>query len=115
MGLGSASDVSLKEARESAEKWRAKVRNNQDPIKERERERREAARNMHVLTDVANDAFESGQGRKGPKGSAALRSVRMMHGGLPRLRRSGTVSHPACSKASKARFVARGDAHMALA
>ena len=59
MGLGSASEVSLKEARESAEKWRAKVRNNQDPIKERERERREAARNMHVLTDVANDAFES--------------------------------------------------------
>ena len=59
MGLGSALEVSLKEARESAEKWRAKVRNNQDPIKERERERREAARNMHVLTDVANDAFES--------------------------------------------------------
>ena len=59
MGLGSASEVSLKEARESAEKWRGKVRNNQDPIKERERERREAARNLHVLIDVANDAFES--------------------------------------------------------
>lgn len=59
MGLGSMSEVSLKEARGSAEKWRAKVRDNQDPIKERERERREAARNMHLLKDVALDAFES--------------------------------------------------------
>lgn len=59
MGLGAISEVSLKEAREAAEKWRAKVRDNQDPIKERERERREAARNLHVLNDVANDAFES--------------------------------------------------------
>lgn len=59
MGLGSVVEVSLKEARESAEKWRSKVRENQDPIKERERERRDAARNLHVLSDVANDAFES--------------------------------------------------------
>jgi integrase len=59
MGLGAVAEVSLKEARESAEKWRAKVRDNQDPIKERDRERREAARNLHVLNDVAQDAFES--------------------------------------------------------
>ena len=59
MGLGAVSDVSLKEARESADKWRAKVRDNLDPIKERERERREAARNLHLLKDVALDAFES--------------------------------------------------------
>ena len=52
MGLGSISEVSLKEARESAEKWRAKVRDNQDPIKERDKERREAARNMHLLNRV---------------------------------------------------------------
>ena len=57
MGLGSVSDVSLKEAREAAEKWRATVRENKDPIKERER--REAAHNMHLLNDVALDAFES--------------------------------------------------------
>lgn len=53
MGLGSTTDVPLKEARESAEKWRAKVRDNKDPIKEREKERREAARNLHILNDVA--------------------------------------------------------------
>lgn len=59
MGLGSIADVSLKEAREAAEKHRAAVRGNLDPIKERERKRREAARNMHLLRDVALDAFES--------------------------------------------------------
>ncbi len=59
MGLGALTDVSLKEAREAAEKWRATVRENKDPIKERERLRREAARNMHLLKDIALDAFES--------------------------------------------------------
>lgn len=38
MGLGSAIEVSLKEARTSAERWRAMVRANIDPIKERERQ-----------------------------------------------------------------------------
>ena len=59
MGLGSITDVSLKEARESAEKWRAVVRADKDPIKERERDRREAARNLHILTDIAKDAFDA--------------------------------------------------------
>lgn len=59
MGLGSISDVGLKEAREAAEKWRAIVRAGGDPIKERERVKREAARNKHLLKDVAQDAFES--------------------------------------------------------
>lgn len=59
MGLGSLSQVSLKEARQAAEKWRAIVRSNLDPIKEREREKREAARNLHLLKEIALDAFES--------------------------------------------------------
>lgn len=59
MGLGSYPSVSLKEARESAEHWRALVRQGLDPIKERERQKREQLRNMHVLRDVAQDAFES--------------------------------------------------------
>jgi integrase len=59
MGLGSASDVSLKEARDAAERWRALVRSGLDPIKERQRHRREAARNLHCLADIARDAFES--------------------------------------------------------
>ena len=59
MGLGSLSDVSLKEARENASKWNAVAREEKDPIKERERLRREAARNLHLLKDIAADAFES--------------------------------------------------------
>lgn len=59
MGLGRLSDVSLKEAREYAEANRALVRSGLDPIKERERQRRESARNIHLLKDIAADAFES--------------------------------------------------------
>lgn len=59
MGLGAAGEVSLKEAREAAERWRAVVRAGKDPIKEREREKREAARNIHLLKDIADDAFEA--------------------------------------------------------
>lgn len=59
MGLGRLSDVSLKEARAQAEKWRAMVRDGQDPIKERERQRREAARPENTLKNIAFDAFES--------------------------------------------------------
>ena len=58
-GLGPYPDVSLKEAREAAEKWRAVTRQGLDPIKERERQRREVERNIHLLKDIALDAFES--------------------------------------------------------
>ncbi|MHA7826912.1 MAG: tyrosine-type recombinase/integrase [Roseovarius sp.] len=59
MGLGRLSDVSLKEAREAADRWRAVVRAGKDPIKERERLRREAAREDHTLASVAAEAFEA--------------------------------------------------------
>lgn len=35
------------------------VRSNADPIKDRQRQKREAARNLHNLKDIAADAFES--------------------------------------------------------
>jgi integrase len=59
MGLGAAMLVSLREAREHADRHRATVRAGRDPIKERERERRQAGRNLHVLKDIALDAFEA--------------------------------------------------------
>jgi integrase len=59
MGLGAFPDVTLKEARQIADRCRAHVRENRDPIKERDRERREAAKNIHLLKDIAEDAFES--------------------------------------------------------
>ncbi|WP_417463050.1 tyrosine-type recombinase/integrase [Kordiimonas sp.] len=59
MGLGRYPDVSLKDARALAEKWRAEAAKGLDPVKERERQRREQARNLHLLKDIALDAFES--------------------------------------------------------
>ncbi len=59
MGLGGVADVSLKDARTAAAKWRGLAEQEVDPIKKREWERREAARNLHVLNDIAADAFES--------------------------------------------------------
>ena len=59
MGLGSTQDVSLKDARVAAAKWRVLAAQDVDPIKQREKERREALRNLHLLTDIATDAFDS--------------------------------------------------------
>ena len=59
MGLGGINVVSLKDARTAAAKCRLQVAQEIDPIKQREKERREASRNLHVLEDVAKDAFES--------------------------------------------------------
>ncbi|MEH6647703.1 Arm DNA-binding domain-containing protein [Sulfitobacter sp.] len=59
MGLGAYPRVSLKEARAEAEKWRRVAINGNDPIKQREADRRASQRNLHILRDVAFDAFES--------------------------------------------------------
>lgn len=59
MGLGAIRDVSLKKAREEAAKWRAVVRAGEDPIKMRDRQRQEKERKLHLLADVARDAFEA--------------------------------------------------------
>ncbi len=59
MGLGSLTSVSLKEARDTAERWRAIARSGKDPIKERESERRQAARLDNTLEVIAKDAFEA--------------------------------------------------------
>ncbi|SPU27679.1 integrase [Candidatus Bartonella washoeensis] len=39
--------------------WRSVLREGRDPIKEREKQKREAMRNLHYLKDIAVDAFES--------------------------------------------------------
>ncbi len=89
MGLGSFPAVSLKEARQEAEKWRAMVRSGKDAIKERERQRREAERNMHILRDIALDAFESrkaelkGDGKAGRWFSPLELHVLPKLGGMP--------------------------------
>jgi integrase len=89
MGLGSAQNVSLKEARAEAEKWRAVARQGKDPIKERERLRREAAREGRTLELVAREAFEArkaelkGDGKAGRWFSPLELHVLPKLGGIP--------------------------------
>ena len=59
MGLGSLNDVSLKEAREIAEKWRSVARQGKDPIKERNQESKQLAKGVYTLAATAADAFEA--------------------------------------------------------
>lgn len=59
MGLGSADQVSLKEARQFSQEARALVRQGKDPIKERQRVAREASRSTNTLQHVALEAFEA--------------------------------------------------------
>ncbi|TCA34339.1 site-specific integrase [Rhizobium leguminosarum bv. viciae] len=59
IGLGSFVEVSLKQARDEAARMRGLVRDGKDPIRERDKQRREAAQNLHMLADVARDAFEA--------------------------------------------------------
>ena len=59
MGLGSLSDVPLKKARELADYWRKLAVNGVDPIKDRERQARELARNDNTLCKIAVEAFDA--------------------------------------------------------
>ncbi len=71
MGLGALRDVSLKQARELATGWRSVLREGRDPIKERNKQKREAISNLHYLKDIALDTFETrkaelkGEGKNG--------------------------------------------------
>ncbi len=59
MGLGALRHVSLKQARELANQWRSVLREGRDPIKERNKQKREAISNLHYLKDIALETFES--------------------------------------------------------
>lgn len=59
MGLGAYPEVDLKEARISAREWRSVARTGKDPIKERERLKRQAARSDNTLQAVAEATFEA--------------------------------------------------------
>jgi integrase len=59
MGLGGYPEVSLAQARETAERWRALAKHGRDPVKERERERRTARREDISLAIITADAFEA--------------------------------------------------------
>lgn len=70
MGLGPLSDVSLRDARIAAEKWRGLARGGRDPIKERAHERRLKERVDNSLAAVAEDAFTARQAQLKDDGKA---------------------------------------------
>lgn len=70
MGLGSEIDVSLKQAREEAQKWRAVAKAGTDPVKERQRLAREAARDDNTLRQIAESAFAARQAELKEDGKA---------------------------------------------
>lgn len=59
MGLGGVRDVSLKEAREYAERYRRMAREGIDPIRERRQQKTAMLRPHNNLNDIAHEAFES--------------------------------------------------------
>ncbi|MEP3675476.1 integrase arm-type DNA-binding domain-containing protein [Sulfitobacter sp.] len=59
MGLGGWPDVGLAEARQASSEARRKLREGNDPIRDRQRKRLEAQRNIHLFRDIARDAFEA--------------------------------------------------------
>ncbi|MGE4611162.1 MAG: integrase arm-type DNA-binding domain-containing protein [Paracoccaceae bacterium] len=59
MGLGGYPGVSLKTAREAAERWRAEVNSGKDPIRTRQGERRILTQADNTLSIIAEQAFEA--------------------------------------------------------
>ncbi|WGW04533.1 tyrosine-type recombinase/integrase [Tropicibacter oceani] len=89
MGLGGFPQVSLAQARELAKEWRGVARAGKDPVKERERQAREAARADQTLRTVALEAFEArkaelkGDGKAGRWFSPLELHVLPKLGGVP--------------------------------
>ena len=98
MGIGGYPDVSLREARLEADNYRALVRKGVDPIKERERQRRAAARDRPTLAMVAEDAFEAKKAElKGDGKSGRWFSPLQVHV-LPKLGKVPVEEIPALSR-----------------
>ncbi|EJF86129.1 hypothetical protein MCY_00798 [Bartonella rattimassiliensis 15908] len=70
MGLGALRHVSLKKARKLANQWCSVLHEGRDPIKEREKQKREAMRNLHYLKDIALETFESRKAKLKDDGKA---------------------------------------------
>lgn len=70
MGLGGYPALSLKKARDAAAQWRNVAKAGNDPVKVREKQRRDALRNLHQFGDVARDAFEARKSELKDEGNA---------------------------------------------
>lgn len=59
MGLGALADVSLAQARESADQWRRVLKSGKDPLTEKRAEARRVSRSDTSLAVITQDAFEA--------------------------------------------------------
>lgn len=85
MGLGSKTSVSLSEARQEADKWRGMVRQNKNPIKERDKLRREAERSDTTFSAIALEAFEAKKAELKGDGAAGRWLSPLEHHVFPKL------------------------------
>ena len=87
MGLG-GSDVSLAQARDMADRWRAVAAAGRDPVKEREAEERAARREDISLAVLTADAFEARKGELKGDGKAGRWPSPLERHVLPKLGRT---------------------------
>ncbi len=85
MGLGSISGVSVKQVRIDVEKWRQVKRIGEDPIKERDRLRRQSAREQPTLEAVFESAFEARKAQLKSDGKAGRWDTPLRLHVLPKL------------------------------
>lgn len=85
MGLGGLKALSLKDARDHASEYRTLVAKGKDPIEHRRKQRRDAMRNLHLLKDIAMDAFESRKADLKGDGAAGRWYSPLEHHVLPKL------------------------------
>ena len=81
MGLGSASDVTLAEARAERDRWRAVLREGRDPIDERARRSRVSDAPTPTFGEIADAYIEAHAGSwRNPKHAEARDLVAVRHG-----------------------------------
>ena len=87
MGLGAFPDVSLADARETATRWRKVAKQGIDPIKERARLAREAAKEHPTLQQVFEECFEARKAQLKNEGKAGRWDTALRIHVLPKLGR----------------------------
>ncbi|SNT18968.1 tyrosine-type recombinase/integrase [Antarctobacter heliothermus] len=85
MGLGGYPSVGLKEARVERDRWRKIVQSGKNPIRERERQRREAARYDNTFRAVTMEAFDARKAELKGDGKAGRWLSPLNHHVLPKL------------------------------
>lgn len=85
MGLGGYPEISLASAREQAVEWRALSKQGVDPIRQREQQKREAAKQVYTLQQVFEECFEARKAQLKGEGKAGRWDTALRLHVLPKL------------------------------